>query len=68
MTTIVPLLAAIVLGFLTFLYASLFIRGTLFPELPYEAALPYLLGSALLGSVFSWWLAKRLRGKRTKAR
>ncbi|QCP48044.1 hypothetical protein FAZ95_01890 [Trinickia violacea] len=58
------LLAATLVGFLAFLYAGVFILGSLFPDLSYEAALPYLLGGALLGSVFFGWIAKRFcRGK-----
>lgn len=59
------LLTATLIGFIAFLYAGIFILGSLFPDLPYEAALPYLLGIALLGSIFSGWIAKRFRHRKS---
>jgi membrane protein DedA with SNARE-associated domain len=65
---LITLLSAL-LGFIAFLYAGVFIASALLPDFSYEAALPYLLGGAILGSVLSGWLVKfLLRRKRTRAK
>jgi hypothetical protein len=60
--------AATTIGFVAFLYAGVFILGSLFSDLHYEAALPYLLGIALLGSVFSGWIAIRFCRKKSSSK
>lgn len=42
-----------IVGFIIFIFLGVLISGSIWPELPYETALPYLLLVGIFGAVFS---------------
>ena len=44
-------LAFFVLGFISFVFLGVLILGSIWPNLPYETALPYLLLFGLIGAI-----------------
>jgi hypothetical protein len=53
-----------IIGFVSFLFVGVFVMGSIWPELPYETALPYLLGIAIFGAVLFGGFARRKSRKR----